>query len=235
MATATPDRKAPSTSCLVKRNLGIKNDCPAFDISAVCSGFMYALSIASNMLKSGTYKKALIIGADTFSKITDWDRRDCVFFGDGAGAIILESSEYEKALFSSMIFSETSNTDHFTVYPEDQHFTMNGSAVYETATKVLPKTIKALLDKNNLSVDEVTHVIPHQPSIKILQKTSELLNIPFEKFHTNMHEYANTSGATIPILLDEVIKSNILKLDDIIVFAGVGSGWTWGAGVLRWH
>lgn len=235
VATATPDRKAPSTACLVKNKLGIKNTCPSFDISAVCSGFMYAISIAGNMLNSDTYKKALIIGADTFSKITDWERRDCVFFGDGAGAIILESSDYKRALFSNMIHSECSNTDNFTVYPQDQHFTMNGRAVYETATKVLPQTIRAILDKNKLAIEDISHVIPHQPSIRILQKTAELLEVPFEKFHTNMNNYANTSGATIPILFDEVIRSGNLRRDDIIVFAGVGSGWTWGAGVLRWH
>ena len=234
VATATPDRKAPSTACIVKRNLGIKNACPAFDIAAVCSGFMYAMSIAGNMLSSGVYKKALVIGGDTFSKITDWNRRDCVFFGDGAGAVILEATADENALLSTLIFSECSDTDHFTVYPQETFFTMNGKAVYETATKVLPDTIKAILDKNNIHIDEVSHVIPHQPSIKILEKTSELTNIPFHKFHTNMHEYANTSGGTIPILLDEVIKSGKLKKNDIIVFAGVGSGWTWGAGVLRW-
>jgi 3-oxoacyl-[acyl-carrier-protein] synthase-3 len=225
VATATPDRKAPSTACIVKKNLKIKNNCPAFDIAAVCSGFMYAMSVASNMISGGAYKKALIIGADTFSKITDWTQRDCVFFGDGAGAIILEATNEENAFFSSLIHSECSNTDHFTVYPKDSFFTMNGKAVYDTATKVLPEVIKTILDIN---------VIPHQPSIKILERTSELTKIPFEKWNTNMHAYANTSGATIPILLDEVIRSGKLVKNDIILFAGVGSGWTWGAGILRW-
>jgi 3-oxoacyl-[acyl-carrier-protein] synthase-3 len=234
VATATPDRKAPSTACIVKKNLKIKNNCPAFDIAAVCSGFMYAMSVASNMISGGAYKKALIIGADTFSKITDWTQRDCVFFGDGAGAIILEATNEENAFFSSLIHSECSNTDHFTVYPKDSFFTMNGKAVYDTATKVLPEVIKTILDINHLKPEDITHVIPHQPSIKILERTSELTKIPFEKWNTNMHAYANTSGATIPILLDEVIRSGKLVKNDIILFAGVGSGWTWGAGILRW-
>lgn len=235
VATSTPDRKAPSTACITKHKMEINNHCPAFDLTAVCSGFMYAMSLASNMILSSDYKQVLIIGSDTFSKITDWNRRDCVFFGDGAAAVVLEKSNYEDALFDSLIYSECSNPNHFTVFPEDDYFTMNGKAVYQTATEVLPEAIFNILNKNDISLDEVDHIIPHQPSIGILKRTAEILDIPFEKFKTNMHNYANTSGATIPLLLDEVNKDQQFKKDDIVVFASVGSGWTWGAGVYRWH
>ncbi len=235
VATATPDRKAPSTACLVKSKIRINNVSPAFDISAVCSGFMYALSMASHLIQSEAYEKILIVGADTFSTITDWDRRDCVFFGDGAGAIILEKSNYEQALFSSVLYSESSSTDIFTVFSKDKYFTMDCKGVFNMATKVLPETIQIILNKNNLSVKNIDHIIPHQPAINILKRIAKILDIPFDIFHTNMQNYANTSGATIPILLDEVHRARKLKKDDIIIFAGVGSGWTWGAGVYRWH
>lgn len=234
LATATPDRKAPSTACLVKNKLGIRNTCPAFDIAAVCSGFMFAFSLASNMIQTGTYKNVLVIGADTFSKITDWNRRDCVFFGDGAGAVVLSKTEKENALFCSRLYSECENPNHFTVYPEDKFFSMNGREVYKTATTVLPDCVRNLLKENKLTKEDITHVIPHQPSIKILQKLAEVLDIPFAKVHTNMDRYANTSGATMPLMLDEANRKGHLKEGDLIVFAAIGSGWTWGAALYRW-
>lgn len=234
LATATPDRRAPSTACLVKHKLGISNHCPALDINAVCSGFVYALSLASSWVQT-EYQRVLVIGADTFSKITDWTRRDCVFFGDGAGAAILERTDYQSAIFASNLYSNCIETDNFTVYPGDKHFTMNGKAVYETGSRVLPQAIKALLDENGFSIEDVACIIPHQPSVRLLKKTAEVLGIPFERIKTNMARYANTSSSTVPLLLDEVNKRGELKKDDLVVFAAVGSGWTWGAALYRWH
>ncbi len=235
VATSTPDRKAPSTACLVKNKLRIDNLCPAFDISAVCSGFIYALATAGHLIESGAYSRALVIGSDTFSRITDWTRRDCVFFGDGAGAVVVEASDYPKAMLRSLLFSETSNTDHFTVFPEDEHFTMNARAVYETGSSVLPHAIRAVLRHSSLGLRDVACVIPHQPSITLLRKTREELDLPASVLKTNMEQYANTSAATIPLLLDETARRNEIKPDDLVVFAAVGSGWTWGAAVYRWH
>jgi len=235
VATMTPERMAPSTACLTKHKLGISNHCPAFDMAAACSGFVYALTVGADLIKSGMSRRALIIGADVMSKMTDWSRRDCVFFGDGAGAVVLEGSDDELALFSGKIFSGTENTDHFTVYPDQAAFTMNTRAVFDTATEVLPLAIQAVLDRENITLDRVKWLIPHQPSVRILRRVAEKIGMPFEQVKTNMDRYANTSAGTIPILLNEVNRRNELTRGDIVVFAGVGSGWTWGAAVYRWH
>ncbi len=230
LATTTPDRQAPSTACLTKHKMGIVNQSPAFDVVAVCAGFAYAMNMAASMISGGQFKKVLVIGCDAFSTITDWSRRDCVFFGDGAGAIIMEPSSLEDtSKFVSKICANTIKTDGFTVYPGDETFTMIGRDVYEAATKALPEVILAVVDGIGKTVDDIDHIIPHQPAIRVLQKTAEVLNIPFDTVHTNMDRYANTAGATIPLLLDEVVKKDVLKDGDLIVMAGIGAGWAWGA------
>jgi 3-oxoacyl-[acyl-carrier-protein] synthase-3 len=234
VATATPDRKAPSTACLTQYKMGITNSCPAFDISAVCSGFLYTMTVACQFIRTGMYRNVLIIGADTFSKITDWSSRDCVFFGDGAGAVVLQAVTQDTGLFSSVLYADGRGHEGFTVYPGHQHFTMNGKAVYETGTSVLTAAIREVVTKNGFTMKDIAAVIPHQPSLRLLQKTAELLEIPFERIHTNMDRYANTSGGTIPLLLDEVYRAGRLQRDDLVVFAAVGSGWTWGASLYRW-
>jgi len=234
LATATPDRKAPSTACLVKNKLGIESTCPALDIAAVCSGFLYGLSIASDMIQCGRYRRVLVIGADTFSKITNWESRDCVFFGDGAGAAVVEASDDPEALFDSCLYSDTRETDNFTVYPNESFFTMNGRAVYETGVRVLPEAITDLLEKNALCIEDVRWIIPHQPSHLLLKETAKRLGFPFERVRRNMDRYANTSSATIPLLFDEVHRSGDIERGDLVVFAAVGSGWAWGAAVYRW-
>lgn len=235
MATITPDRKAPSTACLVKHRLGITNLAPAFDISAACSGFMYGLTIAGNMIRSGVHKNALLICCDRMSTITDWTRRDCIFFGDGAAAVVLTESDYDNGLFETKIFANTEFTDGATVFEGDTAFTMDGHAVYEAASSVLPGSIVSVLMRCGLSEEDISWVIPHQPSIKILKKMAERLGIPFTKVCHNMERYANTSGVSIPLLLDEVNRSGKLKQDDLVAFAGVGAGWTFGAALYRWH
>lgn len=235
LATITPDRKAPSTACLAKHKMGITNLAPAFDISAACSGFMYALTLAGNMIRSGAHKNALIICVDRMSTITDWKRRDCIFFGDGAAAVMLTESNYENSLFEARIFSNTGFTDGATVFEGDTAFTMDAHAVYAAASSVLPGSIVSVLLRCGLSEEDITWVIPHQPSIRILKKMADQLGIPFEKVCHNMERYANTSGVSIPLLLDEVRRSGKLKKDDLIAFAGVGAGWTFGAALYRWH
>ena len=234
VATATPDRKSPSTACIVQSKLGISNCCPAFDLAAVCSGFLYAMTVAAQFLQSGACRRVLVIGADTFSKITDWKHRNCVFFGDGAGAVVMDQNSVGGGLFSSLLFANGAGMDGFTVYPKDQTFTMNGRAVYDAATTVLPDAIQRLLALNQLSMSDVSVVVPHQPSMRVLRRTAELLNAGENVVQTNLENYANTAGATVPLLLDEVNRAGKLKAGDLVVFAAVGSGWTWGASLYRW-
>ena len=245
VATATPDRLAPSTAAIVQDKIKAYN-AVAFDISAVCSGFLFAMSIASQFIKADVYNHVLVIGADTFSRITDWNSRDCVFFGDGAGAAILSTGT--EGFLAFKLFSDGRGKWNFTVpaggselpathetVNEGKHyFRMNGKAVYETAINVLPKAINTVLKDAGLSIHDIDLMIPHQPSKKILQKTAEIIGLPFSKVMTNMERYANTSGGTIPILLDETNRKGLLKKNDLILFAAVGSGWTYGAALLKW-
>lgn len=247
VATATPDRLAPSTACIVQDKLKAYN-AVAFDIAAVCSGFLYAMSVASQFIAAGVYDHVLVIGADTFSRITDWTRRDAVFFGDGAGAAIMSSGSALEGFLAFRLYSDGRGKWHFTIpaggsenpateetVKEGRHFfQMNGRSVYETGTQVLPRAINQVLSDAGLTIGDVDFLIPHQPSIRILEKTAEIIGLPWEKVMTNMSKYANTSGGTIPILLDEVKKSGRLKKGDLILFAAVGSGWTYGASLLKW-
>ena len=247
VATATPDRLAPSTATIVQDKIQAYN-AVAFDIAAVCSGFLYAMSVASQYIASGVYDNVLVIGADTFSRITDWSSRDSVFFGDGAGAAVLTHGNGDEGFIAFRLYSDGRGRNNFTVpaggseHPATEetikegmhYFQMNGRAVYDTGTEVLPIAINQVLSDTNLSIGDIDLMIPHQPSIAILQKTAEIIGLPFEKVMTNMSKYANTSGGTIPILLDETNRAGKLKKGTTILFAAVGSGWTYGASIMKW-
>lgn len=233
VATATPDRLAPSTACIVQDKIKAYH-AVCFDINAVCSGFLYGMAIAAQFINMNNcnYENILVIGSDTFSKITDWTKRDCVFFGDGAGAAVLSKSCDYKGYMHFQLYSDGRGKYNFTVPPGEQYFQMNGRAVYETATSVLPKAINKILKDTGLTIDDIDYMIPHQPSIKVLKKTAELVGLPFEKVLINMDRYANTSSGTIPILLDESRRAGILE-DKTVLFIAVGSGWTWGVGIVE--
>jgi 3-oxoacyl-[acyl-carrier-protein] synthase III len=247
VATATPDRHAPSTACIVQDKIQAYNSV-AFDIAAVCSGFLFAMSTAAQFIASGVYNNILVIGADIFSRITDWSKRDAVFFGDGAGAAILTHANENEGFLAFRLYSDGRGKLNFTVpgggseiplRKENidkgyQYFQMNGRAVYETGTQVLPIAINQVLSDSNLTINDIDYMIAHQPSIRILKDTASIIGLPFEKVMTNMDKYANTSGGTIPILLDEVHRSGKIKPGNIILFAAVGSGWTWGASIIKW-
>lgn len=246
VATSTPDRKAPSTAAFVQHKLQAIN-AAAFDLTAVCSGFLFGMSVATQYIASGVYNNVLVIGADTFSKITDWRRRDAVFFGDGAGAAVVTSANITEGFLAYRLYTDTQDEMLGFTIPgggseiplhvgnmNEQYFQMNGKAVFASATQALPKAINQVLEDTGLSIDDIDLMIPHQPSIRILQKTAEIIGLPFEKVMTNMDKYANTSGGTIPILLDEVKKSGRLNKGSIILFAAVGSGWTYGASIIKW-
>ena len=247
IATATPDRLAPSCACFVQEKLKASN-AVAFDISAVCSGALFATATAVQYIKSGMYKNALVIGADTFSTITDWNRRDAVFFGDGAGALILSHTTQDKGFQDFILKTDGTGKEHFTIpaggsekpasidtlSSGEHYFKMNGSQVYKTAIDVVPKCIDEILSKNNCSIDQIKYLLPHQPSIRILQEVARRVGLPFEKVKTNMDRYANTSGGTIPIILDETLKENTFETGDLLLFAAVGAGWTWGTALYKW-
>jgi 3-oxoacyl-[acyl-carrier-protein] synthase-3 len=247
IATATPDRLAPSCACFVQEKLKASN-AVAFDISAVCSGALFATATAVQYIKSGMYKNVLVIGADTFSTITDWNRRDAVFFGDGAGALVLSHTTQDKGFQDFILKTDGTGKEHFTIpaggsekpasndtlSSGEHYFKMNGSQVYKTAIDVVPKCIDEILSKNNCSIDQIKYILPHQPSIRILQEVARRVGLPFEKVKTNMDRYANTSGGTIPIILDETLKENTFETGDLLLFAAVGAGWTWGTALYKW-
>lgn len=246
VATATPDRKAPSTAAIVQNKIRAYK-AAAFDINAVCSGFLFAMSVASQYIASGVYNNILVIGADTFSKITDWTRRDAVFFGDGAGAAVVSSGNVTEGFLAYRLYTDSSKDMLGFTIPgggseiplnnenlNEQYFQMDGKSVFDSATSALPKAINQVLEDTSLKIEDIDIMIPHQPSIRILQKTAEIIGLPFEKVMTNMDRYANTSAGTIPILLDEVNKSGKLKKGSIVLFAAVGSGWTYGASIIKW-
>ncbi len=247
VATATPDRQAPSCACFIQEKMEAFNTV-AFDVAAVCSGALFTISVGVQYIKSGMYNNVLVIGADTFSNITDWSRRDSVFFGDGAGAMVLSYTEEDKGFLDFVLHSDGRGKEHFTIpgggseNPANQetidkkqhYFQMNGQEVFNTAVDVVPKSIIEILAKNNFSIDQIDYMLPHQPSIRILQEIARRVNMPFEKVKTNMDRYANTSGGTIPILLDELHRSNTFKPNDMLLFAAVGAGWTWGTALYKW-
>ena len=246
LATATPDRPAPATACAVQEKIGATK-AVAFDISAVCSGALFALSTGCQYIQSGMYKNVMVIGADTFSNITDWDRRDSVFFGDGAGAIVLTATEEDRGFLKFELHSDGSGKEGFTVpaggceiptTPDTLNqrlhcFQMDGKAVFETATGHVPGTIESVLKQCGLSIENIDCMLPHQPSIRILEEIARRVNLPWEKVRTNMDRYANTSGGTIPIVLDETWRSETFHPGDHILFAAVGAGWTWGAAIYK--
>lgn len=247
VATTTPDRVAPSCACFVQEKMQAFN-AVAFDVAAVCSGALFTTAVGVQFVKTGMYKNVLVIGADTFSNIIDWERRDAVFFGDGAGAMVLSSTDEDKGFIDFILHTDGRGKEHFTipaggsempttaetVQNKKHYFQMNGPEVFNTATKVVPENINEILMKNNMSIDEIAFMLPHQPSIKILKEIARQVGLPFEKVKTNMDRYANTSGGTIPIVLDETHRNNEFKKGDILLFAAVGAGWTWGTALYKW-
>src|SRR5208283_2223609 len=160
-----------------------------------------------------------------FSKVTDWNRRDCVIFGDGAGAVVLERKDRENGLFSSILLAQGEGMNHFT---------MNGKAVYEKATTAVPECIQQILCINGLGLEDVSMIIPHQATARVLKRIAQVLNIPFSQIQTNLESYANTAGATVPLLLDQVNRRGLLHEGDLLLLVSIGAGWTWGASLYRW-
>jgi 3-oxoacyl-[acyl-carrier-protein] synthase-3 len=241
VATSTPDFVFPSTACLLQNKLGIRNHGAAFDVQAVCSGFAYAVSVADSLIRSGQHRTALVVGAETFSRILDFnDRTTCVLFGDGAGAIILQASN-EPGVLSSALHADGSYA-HILCTPGNVHggviagnafLHMDGQAVFKLAVNVLEKVAIEALDKAQLSADQVDWLIPHQANIRIMQGTCRKLGLPAERMVVTVGEHGNTSAASIPLAFDVAVRDGRIKRGHNVLIEGVGGGFTWGASVIR--
>lgn len=240
LATATPDQTFPSTATKVQAALGI-DDCIAFDVHAVCTGFLYALSVADSMLRSGSANKALVIGAETFSRILDWeDRATCVLFGDGAGALVLRAEETESGILSTKLHADGRHNDLLFVDGGPSttgtvgKLRMKGREVFRHAVVNLADVMGEVLDGAGLTPADVDWVVPHQANARILDATAKKLGLPPEKVVVTVDRHANTSAASVPLALDTAVKDGRIKRGDVVVLEAMGGGFTWGAAALRY-
>lgn len=236
VATSTPDMVFPSTACILQNKLGA-NGCMAFDVQAVCSGFIYALTVADAMIKTGAVKRALVVGAEVFSRILDFkDRTTCVLFGDGAGAVVLEASSRPGILASDLhadgkhvgILCVPGQVSGGTVVG-DPTVKMDGKAVFKLAVSVLDEAARAVLSKAGRSASEIDWLIPHQANIRIMHSAARKLEIPLSRVIVTVDQHGNTSAASIPLALDSAVRAGKVKAGQLIMLEGVGGGFTWGA------
>jgi 3-oxoacyl-[acyl-carrier-protein] synthase-3 len=241
VATSTPDMVFPSAACILQNKLGIAG-CAAFDVQAVCSGFVYALTVADAMIRTGSANKALVIGAEVFSRILDFsDRTTCVLFGDGAGAVVLEASETPGILASDLhadgkhvgILCVPGNVSGGQILG-DPLLKMDGQAVFKLAVGVLESAARATLAKANLTDADIDWLIPHQANIRIMQSTAKKLKMPLEKLIVTVDQHGNTSAASIPLALDAAVRGGKIQKGDTLMLEGVGGGFTWGAVLLNY-
>jgi len=240
VATTTPDLTFPATATTVQAKLGAKNAF-AFDIQAVCSGFVFALTTADNFIKSGQIKNALVIGAETLSRIVDWkDRNTCVLFGDGAGAVLLQASSDESGIIASDLHSDGSlnNLLKTSGGPSSNQksgfIEMAGKEVFKHAVEKMSKSVLSVLSKANLSIKDVDLLVPHQANLRILSAVATRLELPEEKVIITVQNHANTSAASIPLALDFANSNGKIKSGDVVVLEALGGGLTWGSVVIRW-
>jgi 3-oxoacyl-[acyl-carrier-protein] synthase-3 len=240
LATATPDQTFPSSATKVQAALGIK-DCIAFDVHAVCTGFLYALSVADSMLRSGSAKKALVIGAETFSRLLDWeDRTTCVLFGDGAGALVLGAEETESGILATRLHADGRHNDLLFVDGGPSttgtvgKLRMKGREVFRHAVVNLADVLNEVLEAAGLTPAQVDWVVPHQANARILDATARKLGLPSEKVVVTVDRHANTSAASVPLAFDTAVKDGRIQRGDIVVLEAMGGGFTWGAAALRY-
>ena len=241
LATTTPDMIFPSTACILQEKLGI-NDCPAFDVQAVCSGFVYALSTADMFIRAGKCRNALIVGTEIYSNIIDWnDRTTCVLFGDGAGAVVLSQSEQPGILSSHLhangnynsVLSVPGSISHGKIQG-NPYVSMEGNTVFKFAVTVLEEVAREAITENNLETSDIDWLIPHQANIRIIKSTAKKLGIPMDKVVATVDMHGNTSAASIPLALDIAVRDGRIQSDQLVLLEGVGGGFTWGAVLLRW-
>jgi len=241
VATSTPDMIFPSTACILQAKLGIK-DCPAFDVQAVCSGFVYALATADLFVRLEKSRCCLVVGAEVYSRILDWsDRGTCVLFGDGAGAVIVTQSN-RPGIISTHLHADGSYHQHLAVpgsiargkVTGNPHVVMEGNTVFKFAVKVMSEMVDEALTANNLKKSDVSWLIPHQANIRIIQATAKKLGLGMDRVVVTVDRHANTSAASIPLALDDAVKDGRIKPGELILMEGVGGGFTWGSVLLRW-
>jgi 3-oxoacyl-[acyl-carrier-protein] synthase III len=240
LATATPDQTFPSSATKVQATLGIA-DCIAFDVHAVCTGFLYALSVADSMLRGGNAQKALVIGAETFSRILDWeDRATCVLFGDGAGALVLGAEDSERGILSTKLHADGRHNDLLFVDGGPSttgtvgKLRMKGREVFRHAVVNLADVLTEVLEDAGLTAADVDWVVPHQANARILDATAKKLGLPAEKVVVTVSEHANTSAASVPLAFDTAVKDGRIRRGDVVVLEAMGGGFTWGAAALRY-
>ena len=238
VATTTPDKIFPSTACIVQTKLGIKN-CPAFDVQAVCSGFIYALAIADNFIKTNSAKNVLVIGADSMSKITDYsDRSNAILWGDGGGAVIISSSN-KKGILSTHLHADGQHEELLHVPKKNignkiqQTIEMQGSQVFKIAVNTLDKIVDETLKANQLEKKDIDWLVPHQANIRILEATARKLEMSMDKVIVTIDRHGNTSAASIPLALDDGIKNNKIKPGHLLLMEAFGGGFTWGSALIR--
>jgi 3-oxoacyl-[acyl-carrier-protein] synthase III len=234
VATSSGEKTSPSTACIIHNKLNLSKNIPSFDVNAVCAGFVYALSIACPLVTTKTYKNILVIGAETYSKITDWEHRNCVFFGDGAGAVVI--GESDKGWMSVELNANGQGTGMtgFSLDPGETYVT-NPKEVWDQAVTVLPPSIEQILYNNNLSPKDIDHFVPHQASINMLKLIAQKVGIEEKKLRTVMEKYANIAGASIPIVLDDINKQNLIKPQHKLLLTAIGSGWAWGSVIINYE
>jgi len=232
VATTTPERAFPSTAVLLQNKLDIK-DCFAFDINAACTGFIYALDVADKYIKNNSINNILVIGAEKMSALVDWsDRNTCVLFGDGAGAVIISSSN-NPGIISSMIGSNGSYKDLLTVNPDSDFIEMKGNDVFKIAVTTMGKIARETLDQHDLKIDDVDWLIPHQANSRIINAIAKKLSLPSEKIIMTVGNHGNTSAASIPLAIDYATETGDLKKEDTILLEAFGAGYTWGSTLLK--
>ena len=245
LATTTPDNTFPATAARVQAKLGVTKG-PAFDVQAVCSGFVYALATADNMLRLGQAKKALVIGAEVYSRILDWeDRSTCVLFGDGAGAAVLTAAEGngqlpERGILSTHLFADGTRYDQLYVNGGPAttgtagHVRMQGQEVFRFAVNSMASSVRTGLEANGLDIDDIDWLIPHQANSRIIGKVGDTLGVPSDKVIVTVQNHANTSAATIPLALTHGFERQLFKPGDLLALTAMGGGFTWGSAILRW-
>ncbi|MGD0282055.1 MAG: beta-ketoacyl-ACP synthase III [Dissulfurispiraceae bacterium] len=248
VATVTSDMLLPSTACILQHRLDAKK-AAAFDINAACSGFIYGLAVANSFIQSGQYKKILLVGAETLSRITDWeDRNTCVLFGDGAGAVILEAVTGDNGILSTHLHADGSMSDLLSLpgggsrvptskesIGKKMHFLkMKGNETFKVAVKVLENLVTETLKYNNLKPSQLTALIPHQANLRIIQATAKRLGLSMDNVIVNLDRYGNTSAASIPIALDEAVRSGRIRSGDYLLLEAFGGGLTWASALIRW-
>ncbi len=246
VATCTPDMFVPSTACIVQKNIGADN-AMAFDVSAACTGFIYGLDVAKGLMAMHNYKYSLVLGAETLSKIVDWeDRNTCVLFGDGAGAVVLSKSD-ENGIIDTFAKSdgkkyeclvagaeEVANPFAINTKTKNKNLQMEGQEVFRFATSIIATSVENVLKKSGIKLEDIDYIVPHQANIRIIEYAAKRLKLPVDKFYKNLDEYGNTSAASIPIALNEMYEKGLLKKGQKIVLVGFGGGLTYGATLIEW-